>query len=161
MVTPSKTGRSRIPTVGESKRGERGYLSYLLRQASAALRLATDRALADLDITGPQFSALVMIGAYPDLSSADLARLSWLTPQTVNVVVRNLEARGAIGRRPHPVHGRILVLEMTPEGRRLLTQCRARADAIGAQLLAGFGSGKEEEIVRRWLVHVATTLRQD
>ena len=50
---------------------------------------------------------------------------------------------------------------MTPEGRRLLKQCRARADAIQAQLEAGFGTKTEEEAVRRWLVYVATTLRQD
>jgi DNA-binding MarR family transcriptional regulator len=134
-------------------------LAYLLRQANSALRLALDRAFSELDVTAPQFSALVIIGSYSDLSSADLARLSLLTPQTVNVIVHNLEARGAIGRRPHAVHGRILVLEMTPKGRRLLVQCRERADMIEARLMAGFGgNAKEEEIVRRWLVHVATTI---
>ena len=161
MVNPLPSSGARVPAAGEAKRGERGYSAYLLRQANSAFRLALDRALSDLDITAPQFSALLMIGAYPDLSSADLARLSLLTPQTINVIVRNLEARGTIGRRPHPVHGRILVLEMTPEGRRLLKQCRARADAIQAKLEAGFGTKKEEEAVRRWLVYVATTLRQD
>lgn len=159
MIKREESRGASIPEPGEGKRGERGYLAYLLRQANSALRLALDRALSELDVTAPQFSALLMIGSYPDLSSADLARLSLLTPQTVNVIVRNLEARGAIGRRPHSVHGRILVLEMTPEGRRLLARCRERGDMIEARLMAGFGgNAKEEKIVRRWLVHVATTI---
>jgi len=156
MIKLSRSSWSRVPRAGEGKRGKSGYLAYLLRQANAAVRLSLDRALADLDITAPQFSALLMVGAYHDLSSADLARLSLLTPQTVNVIVRNLEARGAITRRPHSVHGRILVLEITREGRRLLLRCRERADAIEARLRAG--SRKEEAAVRRWLVLVATKL---
>jgi len=160
MVKTRKLGLSPIPEAGEAKRGKSGYLAYLLRQANAAVRLALDRAFADLNVTGPQFSALVMVGAYDDLSSADLARLSLLTPQTVNVIVRNLEARGAITRRPHSVHGRILVLEITREGRRLLTQCRQRADRIEARLRAGFATAAEEDVVRRWLVVVATTLAE-
>ena len=136
-----------------------------LWQANWGFRLALDRALSDLDITAPQFSALLMIGAYPDLSSADLARLSLLTPQTINVIVRNLE--GAGDDRPAPASGftgAILALEITPEGRRILRkQCRARADKVARSRLnwrAGFGTEKEEEAVRRWLVYVATTLRR-
>ena len=86
------------PAAGVGRRGIHGHLPYLLRQANAVTRLALDRALADLEMTLPQFSALQMIGAYQPLSSADLARLTWLTPQTVNTIVRNLETRAAIVR---------------------------------------------------------------
>jgi DNA-binding MarR family transcriptional regulator len=146
------------PEPGEGKRGTTGYLAYLLRQASTALRTTLDRTLSDLDITGPQFSALLIVGSYPDLSSAELARLSLLTPQTVNIIVRNLETRGAITRHPHPVHGRILVLQLTPEGKRLLIECRKRADAVEARLMAGVGGEMEEQVIRRWLVFVATEI---
>jgi DNA-binding MarR family transcriptional regulator len=158
MVKRAASRRPGIPEAGEGKRGTAGYFGYLLRQASAALRATLDRALVDLDITGPQFSALIIVGSYPSLSSAELARLSLLTPQTVNLIVRNLEARGAVTRRPHPVHGRILVLEITPQGETLLAECRKRADAIEAHLRAGFADQNEEEVARRWLVYVATAL---
>jgi DNA-binding MarR family transcriptional regulator len=158
MVKYQRPGKPAIPKAGEGKRGTGGYFAYLLRQAGATLRTTLDRAFADLDITSPQFSALLMIGSYPDLSSAELARLSLLTPQTVNLIVRNLEARGAITRHPHPVHGRILVLQITSEGKRLLAVCRKRADAIEARLSEAFGSEAEKEVVRRWLTFVATDL---
>ena len=148
------------PAAGVGRRGIHGHLPYLLRQANAVTRLALDRALADLEMTLPQFSALQMIGAYQPLSSADLARLTWLTPQTVNAIVRNLETRAAIVRSPHDAHGRILNVELTAKGRRLLAQCRKRADRITAKLEAGLTSASDQEAVRRWLTYVATELGQ-
>ena len=119
-----------IPDVGEGKRGEAGYFGYLLRQAGAAHRLRMERVLADL------------------------ARLSVLTPQTVSVIVANLERSGAIVRRPHAVHGRIQQIDVTEAGRALLKQCRARVKKLEARMTAGF-SPEEEQVIRRWLVSVA------
>ncbi len=143
-----------IPLPGQGKRGEEGYLGYLLRQASAAHRLRMERAMADVGVTLPQFLVLTMIRAYPGLSNADLARLTLLTPQTVSVIVANLERSGAITRRPHAVHGRIQHIDVTPEGSALLAACRKRSSGIERDLLEGF-TADEEQVVRRWLVHVA------
>lgn len=149
-----------IPAIGEAKRGVGGHLIYLLRQANAVTRLALDRALADQNVTFPQFSVMTMIASYPDLSSADLARLTLQTPQTVNVVVRSLERRGAIRRLHDRVHGQILRLEMTPEGRQLLARCRTRSDRVETMLHTAL-SKAEEAGVRRWLVRVALGLTDD
>ncbi|SOY68597.1 putative transcription regulator, MarR [Cupriavidus taiwanensis] len=143
-----------VPAPGEGKRGESGHLGYLLRQASASNRLRMERALADLNVTPPQFVVLTMLGAYPGLSGADLARLALLTPQTVSVIVGNLEKAGHIERAPHPVHGRIQTIGLTAQGKVLLGQCRARVMANEARLAAGL-TAQEEEVIRRWLVAVA------
>lgn len=143
-----------VPVVGEGKRGEQGHIGYLLRQAGAAHRLRMERALADLAVTLPQFSVLTMLVAYPGASGADLARLSLLTPQTMSVIVSNLERNGAVSRRPHAVHGRIQHIEVTAAGRRLLAKCRARVKAVEENLLAGISRG-DEQMIRRWLVKVA------
>jgi len=148
------TTRPAIPPLGQGKRGEEGYLGYLLRQASAAHRLRMERAMADVGVTLPQFLVLTMIRAYPGISNADLARLALLTPQTVSVIVANLERSGAITRRPHAVHGRIQHIDVTPEGLALLDACRKRSGGIERELLEGFTS-EEAQIVRRWLVHAA------
>ena len=58
---------ARPPLPGEGKRGEAGYLGYLLRQAQGAARLSLERALAELDVTPPQFLVLTMLKAYPGL----------------------------------------------------------------------------------------------
>ena len=147
----------RIPGPSQGKRGQAGHVAYLLRQASAAVRLKLDRAFSDFEVTPPQFSALTMIAAYPPLSGADLARLTLLTPQTANVIVRNLVRRGAITTEPDPVHGRILRLEITPKGRRLLAKCKVAAARIETRLLAGMPHSAQK-IIRNWLAGIAREL---
>ena len=116
-----------------------------------------DRALGELGVTTPQFTVLTMIVAYPGLSGADLARLAFLTPQTINVIVRNLERDGAIAKSAHATHGRILRLHATAKGQALLKRCRARVAVIEADVAALLDKG-EERAVRRWLSAVGEML---
>jgi DNA-binding MarR family transcriptional regulator len=147
----------RPPPPGQGKRGEQGYLAYLLRQAQAAARLAMERALADLGVTPPQFVVLTMLRAYPGLSGADLARVALLTPQTVGVIIRNLERDGAIGKAPHPIHGRVLQWRLTRRGETRLDKCRHRALGIERRLMAGLPK-QAQATIRRWLTRIATDL---
>ena len=159
MVKDSRAGLPRLPLVGEARRGPEGYLTYLLRQANASVRLALDRALAKEAMTYPLQSALTMIRAYEAISAADLARLTMLTPQTVNGIVRALEKRGAIRKEPDRVNGRILRLIITEEGLALNRRCRALTAPIQAALKARMSPGAEGAI-RRWLVDIAEAFLQ-
>jgi DNA-binding MarR family transcriptional regulator len=150
----------RPPPPGHGKRGEKGHIAYLLRQAQAATRLTLERALADLGITPPQFAVLTMLRAYPGLSGADLARVALLTPQTVGVIIRNLERGGAIRKTPHPVHGRVLQWTLTRRGGTLLDKCRRRAVALERRLVVGLGA-KSQVTIRRWLSKIAADLQQE
>ncbi len=153
-TTIPKTG---IPKVGEGKRGPEGHLGYLVRQANVAVRAAMERALADIEATPAQFAVLTMIVAYPGVSGAELARLTFLTPQTINVIVRNLVRGGAIEKTAHAVHGRVLRLTATAKGQALLKRCRARVQEVEGRI-AGLVSKDEEKSVRRWLTAVAEEL---
>lgn len=155
-----KAAPTAIPRPGEGKRGPDGYLGYLLRQASVSLRGAMDRVLVEQGLTTPQFSVLTMIAAYPGASGADLARLTFLTPQTINVIVRNLERDGAIAKTAHATHGRILRLSATAKGQALLKRCRARVAEVEAEL-AGLLGREEERAVRNWLSAVAEKLAEE
>jgi DNA-binding MarR family transcriptional regulator len=141
-------------------RGEQGYVAYLLRQAQAATRLTLERSLAGLGVTPPQFVVLTMLRAYPGLSGADLARVALLTPQTVGVIIRNLERDGAIRKTPHPVHGRVLQWTLTRRGAMLLGRCRRHANALEQRLMAGVPL-REQLTVRHWLSKIAADLQQD
>jgi DNA-binding MarR family transcriptional regulator len=149
----------RPPPPGSGKRGEDGHIAYLLRQAQAATRLTLERALADLGVTQPQFAVLTMLNAYPGLSGADVARVALLTPQTVGVIIGNLERDGAIQKTPHPVHGRVLQWTLTRLGVGLLDQCRRRVAAVEQRLVTGL-SAKAELTIRRWLSRIAVDLHQ-
>lgn len=153
-----KPHSAQVPQIGEAMRGEEGHLPYLLSQAQAAMRLALERALADLGVTPPQFSILTMIDSYPGLSGADLARLTMLTPQTINLIVKNLERDGLIEKSPDAVHGRILRLQTTAAGHGLRMKCRERAGRVEKRVSAGL-TASGEKAVRRWLVQLAKDMR--
>jgi len=169
---PRKTARSRRakkaaavrravpPPPGRGKRGESGYLAYLLRQAQAATRLTMERALGELGVTPPQFVVLTMLKAYPGLSGADIARVALLTPQTVGLIIRNLERDGAIAKAPHPVHGRILQWSLTRRGTSLLQKCRRHVQARERRLAAGLNA-RTLVAVRRWLSKIATDMQDN
>ena len=145
-----------VPAVGEGKRGEQGHIGYLLRQAQTAHRQRMEQALADSALTLPQFMVLTMLTAYPGASGADLARVSLLTPQTVSVIVTNLERSGAIERHAHAVHGRSQQIAVTALGKQLLAACRSKVKLVEDELLSGLSTA-EEKIIRRWLVRIAGT----
>src|SRR5579883_1687757 len=137
MSKDFREGLPRLPVVGEARRGPEGYLTYLLRQANASVRLVLDRALAT-----------------EGMSAADLARLTMLTPQTVNGIVRALEMRGAVRKEADRINRRILRLIITEEGRALNKRCRALTAPIEAALNAKMPTDAQGAI-RQWLVDVA------
>src|SRR5882757_3273266 len=148
-----------VPPPGQGKRGEQGYLAYLLRQAQAAARLTLERSLWEIGVTPPQFIVLTMLKAYPGLSGADLARVALLTPQTVGVIIRNLERDGAIRKTPHPIHGRVLQWTLTRRGTTLLARCRRHVQAVERRLVSGL-SAKSQATVRFWLARIASDFQQ-
>jgi len=150
----NKEDKFQLPEPGESKRGESGYLGYLLRQAAHAYRNRVEQVLSDLHLTSPQFSALTMLAAYPGHSSADLARLALLTPQTMSVIVANLLKAKWVERRRHEVHGRILTIDVTEEGHGVLRAAKERVYALEHDLVFGLPAAQEAAI-RHWLVGVA------
>lgn len=143
-----------IPKAGEGKRGEAGYLGYLLRQAGVAHRQRFEQDLLAVGVTNPQFVVLTMLAHYPGLSNADLARLSLLTPQTVSVIVANLIRASWAVRRKHAIHGRIQHIDVTDAGRDLLAKCKKPVQRDEQWLAAGL-TATEERVVRRWLVNLA------
>lgn len=150
---------ARPPAAGEGKRGAEGYLGYLLRQAQGAARLTLERELSATGITSPQFAVLTMLKAYPGLSGAELARVALLTPQTIGVIIANLERDGAIAKT-HPGHGRRLQWTLTPHGLELLAQGRRQALALERRLAEGMNAA-ELAIIRRWLAKVAADLSRE
>ena len=86
--------------------------------------------------------------------------MALLTPQTVGVIIGNLERDGAIRKTPHPVHGRVLQWTLTRRGWTLLDKCRRRVTAVERRLVAGLGA-KAEVTIRRWLSKIAADLQQE
>lgn len=114
-----------------------GRIGYQMKRAEHALRLEMDGALRGVGLTTPQYAALSVLGDDPGLSGAELARRCFVTPQTMNAIVINLEDAGLVLRRPHPERGRVLQGYLTAAGEDLLSRAHEIVDAIEKRMLAG------------------------
>src|ERR1700722_9693573 len=81
-------------------------IGYLLKRVQHSLRSRMDKVLESKGLTTPQYAVLSFLENEPGASSAELARRSFVTPQTMIRIVENLETLGLIRREPHPTHGR-------------------------------------------------------
>ncbi len=129
-----------------SGRSSPGGPGYLLKRAQTALHAALAAALREHGATVAQYAVLAAVDEEPGLSNADLARRAFVTPQTMNQILRELEHKGWVTRHPHPGHGRILQADVTQEGRAALRACHQAADAIEEQMLAGLSPASCQQL---------------
>lgn len=109
-------------------------LSHLLWQTQHLVEQALDAALAPLGLSTTLVGTLGFVVRQPGISTADLARLARVRPQSAAYAVTRLERAGLLERTPHPVHGRVMRLHATDEGRRLLLRAEAVADETEREL---------------------------
>ncbi len=110
-------------------------VGYQLKRAQHLLRLATDAALRPLNLTMPQYATLSAIAEVPGASNAALARRAFVTPQTMNEIVRGLVSAGLLARQAHPEHGRVIQLYLTPAGQAALGKAHDHVNAVEARML--------------------------
>ncbi len=88
-------------------------------------------------VTMPQLTLLDGIATSPGCSIQDIADGLGLTPPTVSVGVRRLEAAGLLERRPDPQDGRAIQLFLTAQGQALHERARAFRREKMRRLLTG------------------------
>jgi DNA-binding MarR family transcriptional regulator len=129
-------------------------LGYVFRLAYQRFRSALDEALQDLGLSAQEYVILSVFETRPELSSAELARITQVTRQTMHTAVLALETAGLLERRPR--NQRVVLVGLTRPGRSALTAATDRVRAVERSVLAGL-SRDDERAVRAWLANVAAT----
>jgi DNA-binding MarR family transcriptional regulator len=111
-------------------------LSYLVFRLERRIRARLDEALARYAVTTTEYMALSELRLRDGPSSAQLARIAFVTPQAMNLVIRDLERRGLIRREPDPNGGRVLRARLTRAGLSALRRCDRVLDHIEQAMLA-------------------------
>lgn len=111
-------------------------MSYVVARLDRALRREIDEAVRPHGLTIARYTALSVVARRAGLSNAQLARRSYITPQSMSQVIRALERDGLIEREPDPQHRKILRATLTPAGRRVLATCDRAVDALEREMLA-------------------------
>jgi DNA-binding MarR family transcriptional regulator len=112
-------------------------LVYLFGRVNQGIRRELRGRLARFELSVPEFTALSILARRGQLSNAQLARRTMITPQAMLESLGKLEARGLVRRRVDPEHGRILRAELTARGRRLIDQAETVTRELEAELLDG------------------------
>jgi DNA-binding MarR family transcriptional regulator len=112
------------------------WIGYNLKITQHRLRQRLDAELAQVGITAAQNAVLLAVAGNPRISNAELARAAFVTPQTMQAILVNLERGGLIARSPHPAHGRVIMTELTAAGQKAVAAGATAADAVERQMLS-------------------------
>jgi len=111
--------------------------TYLVKRLESAVRRSLDAEVQAQGLTTPQYAALSVLRGHPGLSSAQLARRSFVTPQSMHVMVGAFLRDGLIERRADPDNQRVLRNYLTEAGDAVLSRADEGAARIEEQMLAG------------------------
>jgi DNA-binding MarR family transcriptional regulator len=153
--TAGRTGAStaaadRMSLAATGPSGNETMLLYLVKQVELAVRSHLDSLLRPAGLTALQYTALTVLERQPDISSAQLARHSFVTSQSMADMISALQGRGLIERHRDHTDRRRLVVALTAAGQNVLDRYRDRVAELEADMLAGI-SAAEVAVLRRGL----------
>lgn len=136
-----------MPATAEDHDGEAPRLSYVVGRLDRALRRELDRRLEPLGLTWPQYTAMSVLRRTAGLSNAQLARRSYVAPQSMHEVINALERLGYVERAPSAAHRRVLEAHLTARGLSELRRCDRAVDAMEHDMLSEVPEGRQPSLV--------------
>jgi DNA-binding MarR family transcriptional regulator len=154
VAQSAKIGAAQVPETITAPRGNtprpasEPTLLYVTKQVELAVRARLDEIFRPIGMTALQYTALTVLERRPGLSSAQLARNSFVTAQTMADMISSLEERGLIERHRDASDRRRLALALTAGGRALLRRYRGKVIALEEQMLSGLTPAQAAELRR-------------
>ena len=112
-------------------------VGYLLKHAQSLLHLRMEEALRPLQLTVSQYSCLFHLRRDPGISAAELARRTFVTRQSMNVMLQQLIDRELVARPAQAESGRALPTLLTASGSRALDSAQDLVDGVERRMLSG------------------------
>jgi MarR family transcriptional regulator, lower aerobic nicotinate degradation pathway regulator len=110
-------------------------VGYLLRRAHQRASAIFQVSIGDPNITPTQYSSMVKLNEYKELSQNLLGRLVGMDKATMQGVVRRLKERGLVDSRPDPGDARRTLLSLTTEGQRLVNKLLINGPAVSRETM--------------------------
>jgi len=147
------------PTASGDRRPPPSLL-YVIKQVELAVRAHLDELVRPASLTVSQYTALTVLERHPDMTSAQLARYSFVTSQSMADMIAPLLTRELIDRRADPVDRRRLVLSLTARGRRLLRSYQPKVAALEQGMVRSLTASQVDELTHL-LLACRRALRDD
>jgi DNA-binding MarR family transcriptional regulator len=115
-------------------------VGYLVKRVQQGLRRQCDLALKPTGLSMAQYSTLRALHEHPEVSAAELARLCFVTRQSLQDVLSGLRAAGLIENADAEPRGRAQSLALTRLGSRRLGAAHDAVFSVEAVMLQGISA---------------------
>jgi len=121
-------------------------VSNVFRVANA-VRLHMERHVLGADgISWTGFVVLWVLWVWGQQEARHLAAECGVSKATLTGVVGTLEGRGLVIRRRHPEDGRLVIVKLTPTGRRMIRRLFPRFNEQEALVVARLGTDEQDQL---------------
>lgn len=121
-------------------------LLYMVKQLELVVRSHLDQVVKPAGITALQYTALTVLERHDGLSSAQLARDSFVTAQSMADMVATLQTRGLVRRERPAADRRELRIYLTDDGRALLGKHADQVARIEESMTAALTETQRERL---------------
>lgn len=108
-------------------------LFFYVYQVEQLVRSSIENTLVKHGLTAGQYMTLNLLGHLEPITSADLARKSRITPQSMGEYVRTMEEQGWLQREVNENNKRHLLIKTTAAGKNILKKCETSIDEAEAK----------------------------
>jgi DNA-binding MarR family transcriptional regulator len=122
-------------------------IGYLLRRAHQRASAIFQMTIGDPNITPTQYSSMVKLHEYGELSQNLLGRLVGMDKATMQGVVRRLKERGLVDSRPDPGDARRTLLSLTTEGQRTVAKLLLNGPAVSRETLKPLSGPEQRQLL--------------
>ena len=112
-------------------------IGYLVKRVQQSLRRRCDAALRPTGSSMAQYAALRALADHPEASASDLARLCFVTRQSLQDLLAGLRAAGLVEDADTPRRGRAQSLQLTRLGRTTLAAAHSAVIAVETAMVKG------------------------
>lgn len=122
-------------------------LAGTLLSAREAVMVPIRPILRDANVTEQQWRVLRVLGEQDELDAVSITQMAMLLPPSVTRILRELEERKLIVRRPDHNDGRRSIVVITAKGRQLMASTAKQTKAILAVYAEAFGQKRLDNLI--------------
>ena len=122
-------------------------IGFLIRRAHQRASAIFEQVMDGMDVTPVQYAALAKLHDLGPTSQNQLGRLVGIDPATMFGVAGRLAKRGLVSPSVDPNDARLVLLALTPTGRDIVEQMKARGPEVSARTLEPLSAEEAETLL--------------
>ena len=120
---------------------------YLVKRVQQSLRRRCDAALRPSGLSMAQYAAMRALADHPEASASELARLCFVTRQSLQDLLAGLRSAGFVREANRPPRGRARSLELTRVGAKRLADAHGSVMGVESSMVRGISAGGQRQLV--------------